>query len=215
MAPERKIYWGSGSTPARRVLIALKEKGLTFESKLIEFSKGEHKSEEILKLNPRGQVPTLVDDGVVVNESLAALLYIQDKYPTPSLLPASIEGRALVYQRMQESSNFQDKVFQIVRPKLQNPDSVVPQEKVDAVKTELKYWESYVTEDGYIAGPEFSLADIAVGPFVIALQRFGASLKDFPALAKYAEKVKARPSFVETSPPHWKGTAGKDWLASL
>ena len=56
-----------------------------------------HKSEEIMKLNPRGQVPTFVDDdGVVVNESLAALLYLQDKYPQPSLLPATIEGRALV-----------------------------------------------------------------------------------------------------------------------
>ncbi len=57
---------------------------------------GEHKSEEILKLNPRGQVPTFVDGDVVVNESLAALLYIQDKYPSPSLLPVTIEGRALV-----------------------------------------------------------------------------------------------------------------------
>lgn len=57
---------------------------------------GEHKSEEILKLNPRGQVPTFVDGDVVVNESLAALLYIQDKYPSPSLLPATVEGRALV-----------------------------------------------------------------------------------------------------------------------
>ena len=41
MATERKLYWGSGSTPAWRVLIALKEKGLEFDSKLIEFSKGE------------------------------------------------------------------------------------------------------------------------------------------------------------------------------
>ncbi len=56
----------------------------------------EHKSEDILRLNPRGQVPTFLDDGVVVNESLAALLYLQDKYPQPSLLPATIEGRALV-----------------------------------------------------------------------------------------------------------------------
>ncbi len=56
----------------------------------------EHKSEEIPRLNPRGQVPTFVDDGTVVNESLAILLAFQDKYPTPSLLPVTIEGRALV-----------------------------------------------------------------------------------------------------------------------
>ncbi len=41
MATERKLYWGSGSTPAWRVLIALKEKGLDFDSKLVEFSKGD------------------------------------------------------------------------------------------------------------------------------------------------------------------------------
>ncbi|BDA49420.1 Glutathione S-transferase A [Coccomyxa sp. Obi] len=215
MASERKLYWGSGSTPAWRVLIALKEKGLEFDSKLIEFSKGEHKSEEILKLNPRGQVPTFVDDGVVVNESLAALLYIQDKYPSPPLLPASSEGRALVYQRLQESSNLQDKVTQIVRFKMQNADAEVPQEKLDAAKTELKYWESYVSEEGFIAGPDFTLADVAAGPFFIAMQRFGATLKDFPKLAKYTEILKARPSVAETSPPHWKDTPGKEWLSGL
>lgn len=42
MAAQRKIYWGSGSAPAWRVLIALKEKGLEYENKLIEFSKGKH-----------------------------------------------------------------------------------------------------------------------------------------------------------------------------
>jgi glutathione S-transferase len=41
MAAQRKIYWGSGSAPAWRVLIALKEKGLEYENKLIEFSKGD------------------------------------------------------------------------------------------------------------------------------------------------------------------------------
>jgi hypothetical protein len=38
--PERVIYWGSGSTPAWRVLACLEEKNLTYNSKLIEFSKG-------------------------------------------------------------------------------------------------------------------------------------------------------------------------------
>nr|AAC50036.1 glutathione S-transferase [Coccomyxa sp. PA] len=215
MATERKLYWGSGSTPAWRVLIALKEKGLEFDSRLIEFSKGEHKSEDILKLNPRGQVPTFVDGDVVVNESLAALLYIQDKYPSPSLLPATVEGRALVYQRLQESSNLQDKATQVILFKMKNADADVPQEKLDAAKNELKYWESYVSEEGFIAGPDFTLADVAAGPFLIAMQRFGATLEDFPKLAKYTETLKARPSVAETSPPHWKGTPGKDWLAAL
>lgn len=51
------LYWGSGSPPCWRVLIALEEKNLQgFQHKLLSFDKGEHKSEEVMKLNPRGQV---------------------------------------------------------------------------------------------------------------------------------------------------------------
>ena len=51
------LYWGSGSAPCWRVMLALEEKGLSgYQNKLVSFEKKEHKSEEILKWNPRGQV---------------------------------------------------------------------------------------------------------------------------------------------------------------
>lgn len=50
-------------------------------------------------------MPTFIDDGVVVNESLAALLYLQDKYPEPSLLPNTVEKRALVCTSLLDSSD--------------------------------------------------------------------------------------------------------------
>ena len=51
------LYWASGSPPCWRAMIALEEKGLTnYESHLLEMSKNEHKSEQVLKINPRGQV---------------------------------------------------------------------------------------------------------------------------------------------------------------
>lgn len=53
------LFWGSGSPPCWRVMLALEEKGLSgYANKLVSFDKGEHKSEEILKWNPRGQVKT-------------------------------------------------------------------------------------------------------------------------------------------------------------
>jgi glutathione S-transferase len=55
-----------------------------------------HKSPEIQALNPRGQVPTFKDGDIVVNESLAILLYLEDAYPEPSLLPKDKKDRALV-----------------------------------------------------------------------------------------------------------------------
>ena len=57
MAQDMMIYWGSGSGPCWMALMALEEKGLQgYNQKLISFEKKEHKSEEVLKLNPRGQV---------------------------------------------------------------------------------------------------------------------------------------------------------------
>ena len=52
------LYWGSGSAPCWKVIIVLAEKGLwdTCPQKLCEFSKKEHKGDDVLKLNPRGQV---------------------------------------------------------------------------------------------------------------------------------------------------------------
>ena len=50
------FYWGSGSTPCWRVLIVLEEKNVKYSAKLLSFEKQEHKGEEIMSLNPRGQV---------------------------------------------------------------------------------------------------------------------------------------------------------------
>ena len=49
-----------------------------------------------MALNPRGQVPTFNDNGIVVNESLAILLYLEEAYPSPTLMPGTPGQRAQV-----------------------------------------------------------------------------------------------------------------------
>lgn len=57
MAKSMSLLWGSGSTPCWRVMITLEEKKLQgYKHKLLSFEKGEHKSQEVLEINPRGQV---------------------------------------------------------------------------------------------------------------------------------------------------------------
>lgn len=58
MSNEIFLYWGSGSPPCWRVQIVLDEKNISYGNKMLSFDKKEHKSEEIMKLNPRGQVFT-------------------------------------------------------------------------------------------------------------------------------------------------------------
>jgi len=67
------LYWGSGSPYSWRVLLALEYKRLTYTSHLLQFSKQEHKSPQMLAMNPRGRLPVLRDGDYVCFESLAIL----------------------------------------------------------------------------------------------------------------------------------------------
>jgi glutathione S-transferase len=52
-----EIFWGSGSPFSWRVLLGAEIKGLVYESRLLDFSKGHLKAPEFLQMNPRGRVP--------------------------------------------------------------------------------------------------------------------------------------------------------------
>jgi len=80
-----ELFWGSGSPFAWRVLLALEYKRLPYVSHLLQFSKQEHKSPQMLALNPRGRVPVLKDGDYVCFESLAILYYLDLKYPQPPI----------------------------------------------------------------------------------------------------------------------------------
>lgn len=176
-----------------------------------------------MALNPRGQVPTFVDDdGTVVNESLAAVLYLDKRYPEPALIPAGDDpaAYALVLQRFMEAGVLHAAISAVIYPKMRNElgsDEAVAawRAKAAALKTELGHWEAYAASSGgdWITGPAFTAADVAAAPFVLALRRFGATLAEFPALAAYADRLAARPTIADTWPPHWKeGGDGPGWL---
>ena len=88
-----ELYWGSGSPFAWRVMLTLEIKGLPYQSKLLEFSKQQHKAPEYLALNPRGKVPALKDGDFAVYESLAIMAYLDRKYPQASSNLREASGR--------------------------------------------------------------------------------------------------------------------------
>jgi glutathione S-transferase len=63
--------------------------GVNFEPTMVKLHKGEQRTADYLALNPRGQVPVLVDDGVVITQIVAILLHIDAKLPQAHILPAS------------------------------------------------------------------------------------------------------------------------------
>ena len=87
------LYHGWRSSASRRVRLALAEKGLDFESRIIDMVKGEQHSPEYLALNPNGVVPALVHDGRVLYESSFIVEYLDEVFPAPPLMPADAFAR--------------------------------------------------------------------------------------------------------------------------
>ena len=89
-----KLYTYFRSSAAFRVRIALNVKDLRYESLCVHLAKGEHRRPEYAKVNPQGLLPTLeLDDGIRLNQSLAIIEYLEDKYPRPPLLPSDAVGK--------------------------------------------------------------------------------------------------------------------------
>ena len=89
-----ELYHTHNSVCAQKVRITLAEKGLEWECHHLLLAKGEHQTPEYFKLNPKGVVPTLLDDGEVVRESTVITEYLDDAYPEPPLMPSSSIDRA-------------------------------------------------------------------------------------------------------------------------
>ena len=91
-----QLYTFFRSSAAFRVRIALNLKGLSYEPTAISLPKGAHREDDFGAINPQQLVPALIDDGQLLTQSLAILEYLEEKHPSPPLLPKGLLERARV-----------------------------------------------------------------------------------------------------------------------
>ncbi len=88
-----KLYFSPGACSfVPHVLLQLS--GAAFEPAMVKLHKGEQNGEEYKAINPRGQVPVLVDDGKVITQIVAIILYLDQKFPEAKFLPTEAVARA-------------------------------------------------------------------------------------------------------------------------
>ena len=216
-----EIFWGSGSGPAWRVLLALAIKGVPYESHLLSFSKGEHKTPEMLAMSPRGKVPVLRDGGYVLFESLAMLTYLDRKHPTPALFGDTAEEAGQIMRVIMEHECYGlTAISAFSRPLLfgrldAQRDQVVL--AIDGARSELARLESELASRPFLATPKISAADVFVYPQIKTLERafgkpgaetvdhgLGPLVKVFPQLAAWCARIEALPGYDATYTPHWR-----------
>ena len=102
------FYYGAGSPYTWRVWLALEHKQIPHELKLMSFSDGDLKKSEFRAINPRGKVPSIIDDGFVLYESAAIVEYLEQQYPASGkpLFPGNTRDQALVRRMVCEADNY-------------------------------------------------------------------------------------------------------------
>ena len=91
-----KLYHANHSTCSQKVRLCLAEKGLDWESELVNLATNEHLTPEYLALNPNGVVPTLIHDGAVITDSGVICEYLEEVFSDVPLLPSEPSERAIV-----------------------------------------------------------------------------------------------------------------------
>jgi glutathione S-transferase len=216
-----EVWWGSGSPYAWRVLLALELKHLTYVSHLLQFSKQEHKSPQMLALNPRGRVPVLKDDGYVCFESLAILYYLDLKYPQPPLFGRSPEEAGTIMRVICEYQAYiEPHVVRITRA-IFSGDADLTDDAVTAamhaLASEARTIEGRLSKSEWIVGDACSAVDLVIFPGIQLVKRAlerpqAAALSsrfmpievNYPALARWLARVAALPGYERTYPPHWR-----------
>ena len=197
------LYGHPGSTCTRKVLTTLAETSTPFELSLVDLAKGEHKQEPHLTRQPFGQIPTIDDGGFKLFESRAICRYLNDKAGSP-LTPKDVMERAVMDQWLSvEQSNFSSAAMKLIfhyifkRPQ----EDAVLDSAGKMIDTTLAALSTPLERTSYIAGEQFTLADIGYMPYVeYALNTPAkAVFEKYPRVMTWWGRVSARPSWQKVS----------------
>lgn len=200
------IIGNTVSPYVRKALTVLVIKGLEFEIDPITPFYGD---DDFAKLSPMRRIPVLIDGDVVVNDSSVIVQYLEEKYPTPSILPATPEARAKArwleeYADERLGDAFIWKGFGAV---VVAPAVFGTPRDLDAFKRHIDtdvaavcdYLESVAPADGFLAGP-FGLADIAIAVMFRGMRyaRWTPEPSRWPKLSGWLARAEAQPALAAT-----------------
>ena len=199
-----------GSPFVRAVRATLEEKGQRYRVQAMK--PGEHKSAAYLALHPFGRVPMIEHDGFKLYETQAILRYLDAVFPEPALQPRDAKAAARMNQVMgiNDWYLFPDVarviVFQrIVGPAIfgHTPDEAVIAQAAPKVPTCIGELNRLLGDGPFLAGEQFSLADLLLAPQLdyLFMTPEGRSAMQGTPLEAWLKRVIARPSMQATLPP--------------
>ena len=199
-----KLYEHPLSPYAQKIKIALREKGVDFELALPGGLGAGGAAGEFVAANPRAEVPVLIDGETAVFDSTIILEYVEDRWPTPALLPASAAERARV--RMIEE--IMDTHFEAINWAMgeinwfQRATGELAQTlSANAARQTQGFFswlERQLGERAWFNGETFGWGDLSVAPYVGTAISVGHAPAAGSKLAAWVERAFARPAVAQT-----------------
>ncbi len=196
------------SSASFRVRIALALKGLSYDYAAVHLARGEHKKPPYAELSADTLVPLLEVDGQHLSQSMAIIEYLDEKHPTPALLPADALGRAKVRALAQSIACDIHPINNLRVLKYLSHTMKVDE---DAKNTWYRHWcrEGLVAFEKQLAqlpastycyGNTPTLADCCLVPQIFNAKRFDTDLSGLPRTTAVFDACMALPAFQKAQP---------------
>ena len=209
------VYEHPLSPYAQKVKIALDEKAVAYEAKMPNAIGSGQPDQEFLKANPRGEVPALIDGEVRIFDSTIILEYIEDKWPSPALLPKTPAERAIA----RTIEDVMDTHFEPINwgmgeirwfKRAQGERARTIEAKAATQARGIYEWLSrHLGDKPWFSGETFGWADLSVVPYLNGALGNGFGPDKGSRLSQWLERANARPSVRKSA------KAAADVLASM
>jgi glutathione S-transferase len=191
-----KVY-GIPMSRAMRVLWALEEVGVPYELVSTHFLTDAH-TPEYLKINPNGRIPALQDGDITLFESLAINLYLARKYG-PALWPKTPgdEGRAFQWS-IWAMTELEEPIITTLMHRAFLPEAQRDPKKADEAaerfKKPIAVLDGALAGHQYLAGPDFTIADLNVASVLAIASMAGLDLASLPNVGAWLARCTSRPA---------------------
>ena len=189
----------SGNCYKIRLLLSLIE--LDYEKVMVNANAGENRTPEFLALNPRGQVPVIDDNGYVLWDSTAILVYLAGAYGNDLWLPREPYEQGQVMQWLALEQN--EGRYGLARARaivLKNPNAFARLGNMNECRDlgfeALGVLQLRLQEAEWLVGKQISIADVACYPYVALASEGGIDIREFPAVAAWVNRIASLPNYI-------------------
>jgi glutathione S-transferase len=200
-----KLYDTPASGNCHKARLMLGLLGLDYRKINVDLSAKEQMKPEFVALNPLRKVPVLDDNGYVLRDSQAILVYLAEKYGKGKWYPKDAEGRGEVQQWLSLAVNEVFNGLAICRAIAKFGRKADPKVAREIGEQALHVMQLRLKQRNWLATHEPTIADIACYPYTALANEGGVPLRNHPAVIAWIERFEKLPGYVSMPGLPWPG----------